>query len=138
MVEGTFTEADKLLICLAIILLLTIVWTLLIGIMYKMRERNIVAYKKSRLIEDEENDEEEEEEYVSIDGISDLETYVKIRFNRTDKNLIYIAPKRIQLEEGQKIKVRVDDDTVKNATVIKGNYIREKYKSNYKELELEY
>lgn len=138
MVEGNFTEADKLLICLALILLLTIVWTILIGIMYKMRGEKVVSYKKSRFIEDDEDDEEDEKEYIPVENIGDLETYVKIRFNRTNKNLIYKAPDRIQLEEGQKIKVRVDDDTVKNATVVKGNYIREKYKANYKELELEY
>ena len=48
-VENGITNADKLLICLAIILFLTIVWTILIGIMYKLRESNYTVKKTNRL-----------------------------------------------------------------------------------------
>lgn len=55
-------------------------------------------------------------------------TYTKIKFYRSDREFIYVVPKNTYLIEGQKIKVRIDADTVRVAKVIKGNYTREKYK----------
>lgn len=145
MVENGITNSDKLLICLALILLLTIVWTILIGILYKMNEKKYMNRKKKIIIDDEEDDDEDYEyedeiiyrnsNYKSNRKVikqtknSNLETYVKVRFYRSNKTLIYVAPRNIILSEGQKVKVRVDDDTIRTATVIKGNYTREKYKN---------
>lgn len=139
MVDGSISEADKLLICLAIIIVLTIVWTIIIGIMYKMNERK--HGKTKTLIIDDDDDEDEEivvkKEKTKKTKKSNLETYVKIKYYRSNKNLIYIAPKKTELVDGQKIKVRLDDDTIRTATVVKGNYTREKYKSNdYEELDI--
>ena len=128
MFDSSITEVDKLLICLALILLLTIVWTILIGILYKINEKRYYNYKKS-LIEKDNDDLIVVRTKERTKGKSNLETYVKIRFYRSDKKEIFIAPKKVELIEGQKIKVRVNEDTVKTAVVVKGNYTREKYKS---------
>lgn len=144
MVENGITNSDKLLICLALILLLTIVWTILIGILYKMNERKYMTRKKKIIIDDDDDDDNYEYEdeiiyrnsnYKSNKKVlkqtkkTNLETYVKVRFYRSNKTLIYVAPKNVVLHEGQKVKVRVDDDTVRTAVVVKGNYTREKYKN---------
>lgn len=64
-------------------------------------------------------------------------TYTKIKFYRSNRELIYVVPKNTYLIEGQKIKVRIDEDTVRVAKVIKGNYTREKYKGyEYKTIEI--
>ena len=56
-VENGMSNADKLLICLAIILLLTIVWTILICIMCKMRGYTTYVDKTNRfLLDDDEDD----------------------------------------------------------------------------------
>ena len=56
--ENGISNLDKLLVCLAIILLLTIVWTILIGIMYKMREGSTTKkVSKKLLLEDDDDDE---------------------------------------------------------------------------------
>ena len=54
-----FSDADKLLICLAIILLLTIVWTILIGIMCRMRNNTTVVKKNNKFLLDEDDDDDE-------------------------------------------------------------------------------
>ena len=74
------------------------------------------------------DDEDEEDEKIKT-SLPNLETYVKIRFYRSNKNSIFVAPKNITLVEGQKVKVQVDENTVKTAVVTKANYTREKYKS---------
>ena len=151
--EEVITGTDKLLICLALILLLTIVWTILIGILYKMNERKYRRVEKKKKIVDDyydidDDDDDYEEEYKRIaykksnkyksKRNSNLETYVKVRFLRTKKDLIYVAPDNVELVEGQKIKVRIDEDTVRTAIVAKGNYTREKYKTyEYNTLEIE-
>ena len=58
--ENGITNLDKLLICLAIILLLTIVWTILIGIMYKLKEGGTTTSKisKSKLLLDADDEDE--------------------------------------------------------------------------------
>jgi hypothetical protein len=149
MVGENITGTDKLLICLALILLLTIVWTILIGILYKMNERKYRRVEKKKIIDDDYDiDDDDEYEYNRISfkkrdkyksrKSSDYETYVKIRFYRSKRDLIYVAPDDIELVEGQKIKVRVDEDTVRSAVVVKGNYTREKYKTyEYNTLDVE-
>lgn len=136
MVESWITPQDKMLISLALILLLTIVWTILIGIIYKMNENK---YEKTIIKKSNEDDKKKiKSPKRRTKSKSNLETYVKIRYYRTKSDLIYIAPKNVTLLEGQKIKVKVDDNTIKSATVIKGNYTREKYKKyKYVPLELE-
>ena len=72
---------------------------------------------------------------MSID--EELETYCKIKFHGSDKSLIYVVPEGTVLEKDQKIKVRIDEDTIRVAKVIKGNYVREKYKSfEYKTIDI--
>jgi hypothetical protein len=148
MVEETITGTDKLLICLALILLLTIVWTILIGILYKMNERKYrrIEKKKKIIVDDYDLDDDYEDAKIVFKKrdkyksrrLSNMETYVKVRFLRTKKDLIYVAPDDIDLVEGQRIKVRVDEDTVRSAIVVKGNYTREKYKNyEYNTLEVE-
>jgi len=107
-------EIDKLLICLAIVLLLTIIWTILIGIMYSIRGNKTT--KKKKILNDFENDD-------------DLETYVQVRFYRTKKDLIYAAPKMTILKVGDKIKVLTDEGEIRTCRVVKGNYTRKKYKN---------
>ena len=127
MFDSNMTEVDKLLVCLALILLLTIVWTIVIGILYKINGKRYYEYKKSLM--------EDDDDKVIIKSrkkkrtVSKLKTYVKIRFYKSDKKDIFVAPKNIELVEGQKIKVRVNENTLRTAVVVKGNYTREKYKS---------
>lgn len=105
-------DIDKLLISLAIIILLTIVWTILIGVMYSMRGNEV---KRRIVLEKDETD--------------NLETYVQVRFYRTKKDLIYVAPKNSILKKGDKIKVLTDEGNIRTCRIVKGNYTREKYKS---------
>lgn len=178
-VENGVSNIDKLLICLAIILLLTIVWTILIGIMYKMKNGNTVTVKKTnRFLLDE--DDEDEKIVVKETSVkttnrakkrtvkknktpkkttarktttkaaasnvrvvkttssnNNQEVYVKVRFYRTNKDLIYVAPENVILRKGDKIKVRTDEGDIRTATVAKGNYLRDKYKNyEYQTLEL--
>lgn len=160
-VENGISEADKLLICLAIIILLTIVWTILIGIMYKMRENKTVKNVNKFIIEDDDkivkkttkkatkkrtkNTTKKTTKRVSATKAtrtitkqdSNKEVYVKIRFYRTNKDLIYVAPENIILKEGDKIKVRTDEGSIRTATVAKGNYLRDKYRTyEYQTLEV--
>ena len=65
------------------------------------------------------------------------EVYVKVKFYRTNKDLIYVAPENVILRKGEKIKVRTDEGNIRTATVTQGNYKREKYKTyEYQTLEL--
>ena len=155
-VENGISNADKLLICLAIILLLTIVWTILIGIMYKMREKTTVNKVNKFLIEDDDKvinkttkktkkkstkrttkkSTKKTTKRVSaattnntLRTNSNQEVYVKVRFYRTRKDLIYVAPENLILRKGDKIKVRTDEGSLRTATVVEGNYLREKYKT---------
>lgn len=177
--EGGIANTDKLLVCIIILLFITIVWTMLITIMFRMNERKYYYSKKLVVKDDKEDEEDEEEEeddeeedeedtyfyddsddydieddedeeeikYVKQEATkpvkvaklidSNLETYVKIRFYRSDRTLIYVAPKGKVLNKGDKIKVRIDEDTVRTAVVVKGNYTRKRYKNyNYKTLDL--
>lgn len=151
-VENGISNADKLLICLAIILLLTIVWTILIGIMYKMRENNPVKKVNKFIIEDDEKIVKKSTKTTkkkstkrttkkaskrvsatttnkALKTNSNQEVYVKVRFYRTKKVLIYVAPENLILRKGDKIKVRTDEGSLRTATVVEGNYLREKYKT---------
>ena len=188
------SDIDKLLICLAIIIVLTIIWTILVGITYKMYQTKYFYEKIKKYnngddfdddtydeeylddnFEEDENDEDDEEEeivykqilydnnenelkgyydddYVDKEEINNIikeektskgktekekETYVKIKFDDSNKIHIYVAPFRKKLHIGEKIKVRVGEDIVKNAVVVKENYTREKYKNKeYDELEI--
>ena len=193
------SDIDKLLICLAIIIVLTIIWTILVGITYKMYQTKYFYEKLKKYNngddfdddtydeeylednfdedendEDDEDDEDDEEEivykqilydnnenelkgyydddYVDKEEINNIikeekkskgktekekETYVKIKFDDSNKIHIYVAPFRKKLHIGEKIKVRVGEDIVKNAVVVKENYTREKYKNKeYDELEI--
>lgn len=170
-------ENDKLLICIALILLITIVWTILIGIIYKIAEKNATTTKK-RIIYDDDDDEEydnykEDDEYLIEESLyenvpetkktvkvasskttatktlkntnkkkttkksttlnSNKETYVAVRIARAKEDTIYLVPKNTIFQKGDKIKINVDNE-IKNATVTKGNYRREKYKSKNVEL----
>lgn len=151
-VENGISNADKLLICLAIILLLTIVWTILIGIMYKMRESTPVKKVNKFIIEDDEKIVKKSTKKTkkkstkrttkkatkrvsatttnkTLKTNSNQEVYVKVRFYRTRKVLIYVAPENLILRKGDKIKVRTDEGSIRTATVVEGNYLREKYKT---------
>ena len=164
--ESGISNTDKLLICLAIILLLTIVWTILIGIMYKMRENTLKETKKSKFLLDE--DDEDDKIVVKTSKTtrkttkkatkktakkaktksakkttrvvrvkSNKETYVKVKFYGTKKNLIYVAPENVILKKGDKVKVRTDEGDIRTATVTQGNYTRDKYKTyEYQTLDL--
>ena len=136
MIQGSVTEIDKLLICLVLILVLTIVWALLIGIMCKMTERKPKKINTIIELDDENKQKVTKKRKKPKRKTAVLETYVKIRFNEDDKKLIFVAPKNIELVKGQEIKVQVDKDTVQTAKVAKGNYIREKYKTNYSVLKI--
>ena len=145
---------EKLLICLAIILFLTIVWTITVGILYRMYEKNRTTYeskidedklvvtrrvKKESKVEKKEKTEKVETKKVEKESkvARKLETYVKVKFHGSKRIFIYVVPPKLVLVEKQKIKVRIDEDTVRSATVIKGNYTREKYKSfEYKTIEV--
>lgn len=146
---------EKLLICLAIILFLTIVWTITVGILYRMYEKNRTTYESkidedklvvTRRVKKESKNEKKEivkvkEEPTKKEKESKvarkLETYVKVKFHGSKRIFIYVVPPKLVLVEKQKIKVRIDEDTVRSATVIKGNYTREKYKSfEYKTIEV--
>lgn len=116
------TEVDKLLVCLAIILFLTIIWTILIGIMYNMNTYKRTSKKKLSLDYD---DDEFDDEYDN----DKLETYVQVRFYKTNKDLIYVAPKNVILNKGDKLKVLTDEGDIRTCKVVKGNYTREKYKT---------
>lgn len=171
-VENGISNADKLLICLAIILLLTIVWTILIGIMFKMREGKVYESKKTnKLLLDLDDDDDDKIVVKStsrktkkvtkkttkktkkspkkkstssarkttraVRSNSNLETYVKVKFYRTKKNLIYVAPENVNLRKGDKVRVRTDEGDIRTATVTQGNYTREKYKTyEYQTLDL--
>ena len=175
------SDADKLLICLAIILLLTIVWTILIGIMCRMRNQNTTTIKKTNkfLLDDDDDDDElvvastktrvaskkSSSKYTAkrakkttkktrkttkktntksasrtsgvVRSNSNQEVYVKVKFYRTNKNLIYVAPENVILRKGDKIKVRTDEGNIRTATVTQGNYLREKYRTyEYQTLDL--
>ena len=74
---------------------------------------------------------------VVVVSEDELETYVKIKFHGSNDSFIYVAPEDVVLEKDQKIKVRIDENTVRSAKVIKGNYTRTKYKSyEYKTLDI--
>ena len=188
-VENGISNVDKLLICLAIILLLTIVWTILIGIMCKMRGTTTYVKKTNRFVLDDEDDDEDEytKERITVastkststkkaskkkttkttkaskttkkpkkttkkrtttssasrtnrvvrSSSNNQEVYVKVKFYRTNKDLIYVAPENVILRKGEKIKVRTDEGNIRTATVTQGNYKREKYKTyEYQTLEL--
>ena len=131
MAEG-YTNFDKLLICLALILLITIVWTIMIGVLYKMNEMKYSP--KKRIVYEEDDDEViikkgKSKKNKLKKASSKLVTYVKIKYYKSNKKLIFVAPKDIELVEGQKVKVRQKDGSVRTAVVVKGNYTREKYKS---------
>ena len=151
-VENGISNVDKLLICLAIILLLTIVWTILIGIMYKMKENNFVKKTNKFIIEDDEKVTKTATKKTKkkstkrttrkktkrvnatttnkvLKTNNNQEVYVKVRFYRTKKVLIYVAPENLILRKGDKIKVRTDEGSIRTATVVEGNYLREKYKT---------
>lgn len=151
-VENGISSVDKLLICLAIILFLTIVWTILIGFMYKMRENSIERKVNKFIIEDDEKvikkttrktnkkstkrTTKRKSKRVNaattntaLKTNSNQEVYVKVRFYRTKKDLIYVAPENLILRKGDKIKVRTDEGSIRTATVVEGNYLREKYKT---------
>jgi hypothetical protein len=162
------SSTDKLLICVIILLFITIVWTILVGIMFKLNERRYYnrlslrakdEFDEKYYIDEKEDIEIEEEKKkvvvpakkiapktetktetkkeTKVSKTKEEETYVKIRFYRSDRTLIYIAPKNMILKTGDKIKVRVDKDTVRTATVVKGNYTRKVYKNReVKSLEL--
>lgn len=162
--ESGISNTDKLLICLAIILLLTIVWTILIGIMYKMREGNLKESNKSKFLLDEDDEDDKIVVKTSkkkttrrttkkttkkaktssakktrrvVRVSSNKETYVKVKFYGTKKNLIYVAPENVILKKGDKVKVRTDEGDIRTATVTQGNYTREKYKTyEYQTLDL--
>jgi len=154
MVEG-YTTFDMVLICLALILIITIVWTIIVAIIYKIIENKKYLYlrkyyyencvKEEKVAKEILNESKEEnkieENKVEVKKKSDSlkqETYVKIRFYKSDKKLIYVAPKNIDFTEGQKIKVKQKDGTVKTAVVVKPNYTRNKYKSfDYETLEID-
>lgn len=145
---------EKLLICLAIILFLTIVWTITVGILYRMYEKNRTTYESKidedklvvtrRVKKESKNEKKEKTEKVETKKVEKeskvarkLETYVKVKFHGSKRIFIYVVPPKLVLVEKQKIKVRIDEDTVRSATVIKGNYTREKYKSfEYKTIEV--
>ena len=178
-VENGITNTDKLLICLAIILFLTIIWTILIGIMYKMKSNDVVVKKTNKFLLDDDEDEEKvvvknttvkakktttkktkktkkattkktrktnkKSNTVKASAVTPIvkeantnkEVYVKVRFYRTDRDLIYVAPENVILKKGDKIKVRTDEGDIRTATVAQGNYLREKYKTyEYQTLEL--
>lgn len=181
-VENGVSNTDKLLICLIIILFLTIVWTILIGIMCKMRDGSTVVKKTNRFLLDEDDDDEKVVVKSSkkkttkkttkkatkkttktkkakkttkkkssttktsaaarttnsiVSSGNNQEVYVKVRFFGTDKNLIYVAPENVILRNGEKIKVRTDEGNIRTATVVEGNYLREKYKTyEYQTLDL--
>lgn len=159
-VENGYTNLDKLLICLIIILFLTIVWTILIGFMYKMRGNTTYVSKTNKFLLDEDDDDEKivvkkttkkskktkktNKKTASasrtkriVKVASNQETYVKVRFYRTKKDLIYVAPENVILRKGDKIKVRTDEGDIRTATVAQGNYTREKYKTyEYQTLDL--
>lgn len=154
--NGSISNVDKLLICLAIILFLTIIWTILIGIMYKMRDSRYTTVKKTnKFLLDEDDDEDKivvvkkkqakktkktnaakkTKRIVRVN--SNQETYVKVKFYGTKKNLIYVAPENVILKKGDKLKVRTDEGDIRTATVTQGNYTREKYKTyEYQTLDL--
>ncbi len=65
------------------------------------------------------------------------ETYVKVKFYGTNKNLIYVAPENVILRKGDKVKVRTDEGETRTATIVQGNYTRDKYKTyEYQTLDL--
>ncbi len=160
------STSDKLLICVIILLFITIVWTILIGIMFKLNERRYYYNQLLRNGNDEFDgryilDEDKKEtvvvakkvntespkkttkkkttkKIIKVSSNKEIETYVKIRFLNSEKKIIYIAPEGVLLNPGDRIKVRVDKDTVRTAVVVKGNYTRKVYKNNdtYKTLEL--
>ena len=142
------TYLDKLLICLALILFLTIVWTILIGIMYRNSTPKKVTKKSLLLDEDLDDDEElvitkkttkekktkekkKRKRIIKINKNKDKnkEEYVQVKFYGTKKNLIYVAPNGIKLKKNDKVKVRTDEGKIRTATVTKGVYKREKYKT---------
>lgn len=177
-VENGMTNTEKLLICLMIILFLTIVWTILIGIMCKMREGTTVVKKTNRFLLDEDDDDDKvvvkktskkttkkttkkktttkkakkttkkktsktstkaaaKTTNSIVTAGSNQEVYVRVRFYGTEKNLIYVAPENIILRKGEKIKVRTDEGNIRTATVVEGNYLRDKYKTyEYQTLDL--
>ena len=99
--------------------------------------------KEAEVILAEERRKNKDQEIVKVQPVVVTEpeveyvTYTKIKFYRSDRELIYVVPKNTYLIEGQKIKVRIDEDTVRTAKVIKGNYTREKYKGyEYKTIEI--
>ena len=167
--QNGFSDADKLLVCLAIILLLTIIWTILIGIMCRMRTTTVVKKTNKFSLEDDDDDEikvattkvaatKSSTKYTAkrknkttkkaktksaskttrvVKSNSNQEVYVKVKFYGTTKNLIYVAPENVILRKGEKIKVRTDEGNIRTATVIQGNYLREKYKTyEYQTLDL--
>ena len=171
--ESGISNTDKLLICLAIILLLTIVWTILIGIMYKMRDNTTVVKKSKFLLDDDDDDDvvvvkskkkktttrktkttkkastkkakttkkastrNTNKTTSYITSRTDKETYVKVKFYGTSKNLIYVAPENVILRKGDKVKVRTDEGETRTATIVQGNYTRDKYKTyEYQTLDL--
>ncbi len=114
------SNTDILLICLAIILLLTIIFIIIFGITYLNFQKQYYLYQLKK---------------ISESNSSKKETYVKIKFLRSKKILTYIAPKNVKLLKNDKIKVKINNKIIKSAIVVKGNYSRNKYKNgNYTEL----
>ena len=65
----------------------------------------------------------------------DTTNYIKIKLSGSKKDTIYIAPSDKEFYEGQKIYIFTDNRKVTSATVVKGNYTDEKYKSeNFKNI----
>ncbi len=75
-----FSDVDKLLFCLAIILLLTIVWTILIGIMCRMRNNTVTVKKDKRFLLDEDEDDD-----VVVNRIATTKTSSKYTAKRNNK-----------------------------------------------------
>ena len=82
--EKGFSDADKLLVCLAIILLLTIIWTILIGIMCKMRTTTVKKTNKF-LLEDDEDDDEITVTSTKLAATKSSNKYTAKRRNKTTK-----------------------------------------------------
>ena len=134
MVEG-YTTFDMVLICLALILIITIVWTIIVAIIYRIIENKKYLYLRKYYYENC-----VKEEKVAKEILNESKEENKIEENKveSDKKLIYVAPKNIEFTEGQKIKVKQKDGTVKTAVVVKPNYTRNKYKSfDYETLEID-
>ena len=95
-------------------------------------EARLAELEKQRIKEEKERAKEIEKAEKNK-----LYTYIKIKFNGSDKEFIYRVPEDVVFEEGQKLKVQIDKNTTRTAKVVKGNYTRKKYKTyEYKTLDI--